>query len=121
MSEQNELENKCKDHEFIGQCIVSLYKTNYDFYVNLESGYYEKVLCLNNDTIYTYDKKLGKLFQTDKEYNSEDDYLTIYITEINNGVPVLELDCTDIYLSYFERVLFRIKEFYYRYKFNSGL
>lgn len=121
MSDQSELENKCQDHEFIGQCIVSLYQSNYEFFINLEAGFYEKILCLNNDTIYAYDRKLGKLFQTGKEYNSEDDYLTIYITDINGGVPSLELDSTVIYLSMFERLKFNIKEIlYYKRKFKKG-
>lgn len=116
--ERSEIDLKCEDHSFVGECIMSLYNTDYDFYVNFESGYYKNVQCLNTGAIYQFDRKSGKLFLTSLEYNSEDEYISLYVTDIKDGVPQLELDATDIYFGFFEGIIFRFKTIYYKFKFN---
>lgn len=104
--------------------LSSLMKNSVEFYIALQSGLFNKVLFIDIDKVYQYDKSQGIFFETDLEINSEEDYVVLLLSEIveidERRIPVFNTQVTIIELAFLHCLFVNyILMPFYRYKWKG--
>lgn len=121
VAEQKELDLTILDNdENVCLYINSLLSNSEQFYLGIAAGTYDKVLILNSERIYEYDKENDTFKVSELFVNSEEDYIILeLINIIDEKVPVFKISTTMAELSTLEYLFTAyIKHPYYSWKFK---
>lgn len=108
-----------KDEDVV-QYIYSLLKASEQFYVSIKSGTYDKVLVLDTERVYQYNKDQDCFELSELCLNTEEDYLILELIDIHDEIiPVFKISTTQVELGTIAYLYhLYIKYPYYSWKFK---
>lgn len=108
-----------KDEDVV-QYIYSLLKASEQFYIAIKTGTYDKVLILDTERVYQYNKDQDCFEVSDLCLNTEEDYVVLQLIDIHDEIiPVFKISTTQAELGTFAYLYnLYIKYPYYSWKFK---
>ncbi len=102
------------------QYIYSLLKVSEQFYIAVKSGTYDKVLVLDTERVYQYNKEQDNFELSELCLNTEEDYVVLQLIDIHDEIiPVFKISTTQAELGTFDYLYhLYVKYPYYSWKFK---
>ena len=115
-----DIDDYINDHELIIDCLNQLKHRYYTIFFNFETGFVDKVVLVNTNKVYQFNKVTDDFIETDLIYNPEEDYCLLRLNSMIDLVPDFTYDfiCNQESLSK-TLWLYFVEKVYYRRKFKK--